>query len=62
MAYIVQVLQNGDGPVILARGETPAEVLALAADEAAHNDLLVTDGEADIRVGWVRARVSRCAP
>jgi hypothetical protein len=59
MPYQVQVLHNSDGPVILARGETPAEVLALAADEAAHNDLVVTDAEADIRVGWVRATPCR---
>jgi hypothetical protein len=59
MPYEVRVLHNGDGPVILARGETPASVLELAADEAASNDLVVTDAEADISVGWVRATPCR---
>lgn len=59
MAYEVRVLHNEDGPVILARGETPASVLELAADEAACNDLAVTDAETDIRVGWIRATPCR---
>jgi hypothetical protein len=53
--YIAQILTNEDGPVILVRAETTAEALSLAADEASANDLVVTDEETDIRIGWVRA-------
>ncbi len=55
MPYVVEVLHNEDGPILLVRAESAAEALALAADEAASNDLAVTDAEADIRLGWVRA-------
>ena len=55
MPYQVEVLRNEDGPVMLARGETVAEALALAADEAARQGVVVTDTEADIHLGWVRA-------
>jgi len=55
MPFITEVLHNEDGPILLVRGESAAEALALAADEAACNGMAVTDTEADIRLGWVRA-------
>ena len=55
MPSIAEVLHNEDGPILLVRAQSAAEALELAADEAADNDMAVTDTEADIRLGWVRA-------
>ena len=59
MPYIAEILSNENGRMVLVRAETPAAALELAADEAACNDMAVTDAEADIRVGWVRATPCR---
>jgi hypothetical protein len=59
MPFVSEMLHNEDGPILLVRGESAAEVLALAADEAACNDMAVTGTEADIRLGWVRATPCR---
>jgi hypothetical protein len=58
-AHYAEMLRNEDGPILLVRAESPAEALALAAEEAAGNDMAVTDAEADIRIGWVRATPCR---
>jgi hypothetical protein len=55
MPYVAEILSNEDGHVALVRAQTPAAALALAAGEAGSNDMVVTDTEADIRIGWVRA-------
>ena len=55
MPCVAEVLHNEDGPILLVRADGTAEALALAADEAARNDMAVTDAEADIELGWVRA-------
>jgi hypothetical protein len=59
MPYTAEILHNEDGPVVLVRAETPAAALELAADEAGSNDMVVSDDEADIHVGWVRATPCR---
>lgn len=59
MPDTAQVLSNEDGPIILVRAGSPAEALFLAAEEAADNDLIVTNGEADVHVGWIRATPCR---
>jgi predicted small secreted protein len=56
MPFVSEVLHNEDGPILLVRGESAAEVLALAADEAACNDMAVTGTEADIRHGGHEVR------
>ena len=53
--FAVQMLYNEDGPILLVRAESVAEALALAADEAGEEEMVVTDAEADVELGWVRA-------
>jgi hypothetical protein len=53
--YTVEILSNEDGHVALVRAQSTAEAFALATDEAACNGMVITDGEADIRLGWIRA-------
>ncbi len=55
MPQRAEILYNEDGPVVLTRAGTAAEALELAAEEAAEQDMTVTDTETGIAVGWVRA-------
>jgi hypothetical protein len=51
---VAEILTGDDGPCILVRGKTTAELLEIAHGEAAGDDYVVTDPES-VNVGWIRA-------
>ena len=53
--HAAEMLYNEDGPVLLVRAGSVTGALALAAEEAADNDMAVTDTGDAINLGWVRA-------